>query len=224
MRALANGALRAVVLIVGLTTAADGSEIQAEAELDSASMRCDGEVFTVTTGKLERQWSWSKAGWRTTAITDLASGHRWPLVDRNEGADWQIPGLDGEGQLMSVTANESTDEGFTSPHLEVVSTVHYPEVDIDLQHIVWIYPDAPGLRTQIRLRSGANHRSATRDRPTIRVIRGSAFDAAPTQAVGDSGIVALVDHGRTRGRAKDRGIRPAGALLHWGVLVGLAGP
>ena len=54
---------------------------------------------------------------------------------------------------MSVVVKPDDDEGFSGKHLEVVSTIRYLEAKLEVQHVVWAFPDAPGLRTQLRVKA-----------------------------------------------------------------------
>ena len=70
--------------------------------------------------------------------------------------DWDLPGAIGgksQAELVSVTIKTDDDEGFTGKHLEVVSTIRYPQAKLEIQHVVWAFPDAPGLRVQLRARA-----------------------------------------------------------------------
>ncbi|MGC1480784.1 MAG: hypothetical protein WA771_09795 [Chthoniobacterales bacterium] len=174
--------LRLLLVLLSLlaTFSTLNAEIQREADLDAATMRCDGTNLTISTGAVERRWTWSDRGWTTSHLEVLPSGKSWQLAAENGEADWEIPGIDGPAELISVTATQSTDEGFTTPHLEVISTIHYPESDFHLQHVVWAYPNAPGLRTQLRLRRGDSHVITDDPAPTIRVIKGEQEESNVT--------------------------------------------
>ena len=140
------------VAILPLASGARAADIEKEARFKSAAMACDGSTLTIGTGKVTREWSWSGKGWLTSNVAHVDSGKVWPLVDTSRTADWQLPGVAADAELVSVTARESDDEGFTSRHLEIVSTILYPTSGMAIQHVVWAYPDAPGLRTQLRLK------------------------------------------------------------------------
>lgn len=141
-----------------------------------ANMRFDGEELTISTGLVERQWSWTGKGWLTSSLKDLASGKNWPLVESARETDWELPGIKGQADLVSVTARESDDEGFTSTHLEVTSTIHYPEDGLMLQYVIWAYSDAAGLRTQLRLKKENGDLIVSGKFPELRIDEGSDLE------------------------------------------------
>ncbi len=178
MQRIAGALVAAMLGPCGL--AATGTDriagIQKEASFGSSVMTCDGKTLSVGTGKVQREWSWTRRGWQTVRVSHLESGTDWPLVSGAESADWDVPGTSDDAVLVSVSARQSDDEGFTSPHLEVVSTVRYEQSGMEVQHVIWAYPDAPGLRTQLRLKrteafsgEGAGRANA------FEVLQGKAF-------------------------------------------------
>lgn len=121
------------------------------AQLGTARVNGAGDLLTVSTGRVERRWRWTGHGLVTVALTGV------PLRPAPAHAcDWDLPGaLDdaSAATLVSVTVRTDDDEGFSSPHLEVVSTVRYEAAKLEVQHVVWALPGAPGLRTQLRARA-----------------------------------------------------------------------
>jgi hypothetical protein len=117
-------------------------------------MRFDGAVLQVSTGAVERQWKLTPHGLATMTVKDLATGRVYggqPATD----CDWSLPDLTGEraaAKLTDLTAAASDDQGFTSEHLQVVSQWEYPAAGLAVQHVVWAYPGAAGLRTELRLK------------------------------------------------------------------------
>jgi hypothetical protein len=129
--------------------------LAAAGTLGAASVRCGTNEMTVSTGVIERTWKWTGRGLVTTGLRDLRSG-----VERAKAparaCDWDLPGLLNDatpGVLIGSTVRESDDEGFSGRHLEVVNTIHYEKARLEVQHVVWVFPGAPGLRTQIRARA-----------------------------------------------------------------------
>ena len=57
------------------------------------------------------------------------------------------------GVLVGVTARVDDDAGFSSKHIEVVSTVRYEQAHLEVQHVVWAFPGVPGLRTMLRVKA-----------------------------------------------------------------------
>ena len=107
-------------------------------------------MLSVDTGRFVREWRWCGNGFSTTAVRVPGTG-----VERlgdAAGCDWQLP--DGSepdvAVLRSLTACESDDEGFTHSHIRVTAVIDYPSCGWSVAFEVWCYPDAPGLRTQLR--------------------------------------------------------------------------
>ena len=127
-----------------------------KAQLGSARVRTKNDLLEVTTGRVTRRWNWTAAGLVTVSFRDELSGKEWAKPQPARACDWDLPGAIGNearGELVSLTANTNNDEGFTSQHLQVISTVRYPQAKLELQHIIWVYPNATGIRTQLRVRA-----------------------------------------------------------------------
>ncbi|MBT7303937.1 MAG: hypothetical protein HN849_30675, partial [Victivallales bacterium] len=123
----------------------------------STARLCDG-ALTIGTGKMERTWRWTGDGFSSVALRDLSSGAEWAGDAAN--ADWRLPGwrdANPPAELVSVTAGEDSDEGFTSPHLAVVAEMLYPAAKLRLRFTVWAYPGAMGLRTQLEVQALAGY-------------------------------------------------------------------
>jgi hypothetical protein len=126
------------------------------AQLGPARARTENAMLEVTTGKVARRWKWTGAGLITVSFRDEQSGKEWAKPQQARASDWNLPGAigdDAQGELLSMTASANDDEGFTSNHLQVVTTVRYQKAKLELQHIIWVYPDATGIRTQLRVRA-----------------------------------------------------------------------
>ncbi|NOU35786.1 MAG: hypothetical protein HOO88_03315 [Kiritimatiellaceae bacterium] len=120
-----------------------------------AKVQTQDNGLIVSTGKVERRWMWTGGGFTTVSLKDLKSGKEWISAKTGAASDWQIPGINETvGQLVSLTAEESTDEGFTSPHLNVQAEIAYPVSGKTVRYRIWAYPDAPGLRTQVGVKGG----------------------------------------------------------------------
>ncbi|MFO1523670.1 MAG: NPCBM/NEW2 domain-containing protein [Kiritimatiellia bacterium] len=129
--------------------------LAAAGTLGAASVRCGTNEMTVSTGVIERTWKWTGRGLVTTGLRDLRSGVQRAKAPAR-ACDWDLPGLLNDstpGVLIGSTVRESDDEGFSGRHLEVVNTIRYEQARLQIQHVVWVFPGAPGLRTQIRARA-----------------------------------------------------------------------
>lgn len=140
-----------------LCAAATGAAISPlRQELGSAMVVGDANGFSVSTGEVRRTWRWTGHGLATTAFDDLKGGResapRVPVV----ACDWDLPGAitdASHAEWVSLVAHAGDDDGFSNRHLEVISTVRYPEARLEVQHVVWVFPDAPGVRTQLRVKA-----------------------------------------------------------------------
>ena len=140
-------------LVMGTTIAANAGP--ALAELGTARANVQSNTLTVTTGVIEREWRWTGQGLATTGIRDLRSGKQW-AIKPSRACDWDMPGALGDttpGVLVSTEARVADDDGFVNKHVEVVSTVRYEAQHLEVQHVVWAFPGAPGLRTQLRVKA-----------------------------------------------------------------------
>ena len=124
--------------------------------LGKASVLVKDNDLTVSTGRMSRTWTWNKHGLQTTSLKDLASGRDYAVKTPARQCDWDLPGAIGDtaaAKLVSVTAREDDDSGFSTKHIEVVATIRYPLAKLEIQHVVWAFPDATGLRTQLRVKA-----------------------------------------------------------------------
>jgi hypothetical protein len=123
--------------------------------LGKAQARVAGAILTVTTGRIVRDWTWTGKGLVTTAMTD--EFHKVYATGKLAHAcDWELPGILDVGsaaELVSIDAHVSNDEGFSNQYLEVITTIRYPVAKLEFQHVIWAFPDAPGLRVQLRVKA-----------------------------------------------------------------------
>lgn len=147
-----------LALLVGTgASAADLSNYDLDAQLDEAYVRTQDEQLIAGTGTVERRWRWVNNGLQTCELKNLAAGKEWVTASPFDTADWCYTTLtDGDGRLVSLTAQSSDDEGFAPKHLELVAEVEYDQVAV--QYIVWVYPGADGFRTQLKIRRTVDER------------------------------------------------------------------
>lgn len=120
--------------------------------LHQASAWTDGLRLFVSTGRVQRVWRWTEAGLAPDALTELSTGRRW--VQSSLACAWQWPdGAEPAGAVLrAMSADVGDDEGFTSEHLRVTVEIDYPGCGMRLVMVVWAYPGANGLRTQMGAR------------------------------------------------------------------------
>ncbi len=155
--------------------------------LRNAHATFDNGVLTITTGELARTWRWTGKGFVTTSLRDETTGREWARAEPALPCDWLLPGFANENpdaELTHVSAAVSDDEGFTSEHIEVVASMDYPDANAKVLFVVWVYPDSPGIRTQLRImRTGEYGGKPTR--ATLRVDHAPvAFGDAQRRAIG----------------------------------------
>ncbi|MGQ1784461.1 hypothetical protein [Saccharicrinis sp. GN24d3] len=128
-------------------------------KFENAVVKTGGDKLIVSTGKVERVWKMTDAGLRTVSFRDYKNGEIPTVQPEGIEADWAYFGLiDGntKGKLISLTAKKSNDENFTSDHIEIVAEFNYPQVESAVKYVIWAYPDAPGIRTQLYIKGKAD--------------------------------------------------------------------
>lgn len=152
-----RSAVQALVIILSVT----GLKAQTlpsgyKKSLGEACVFVDNDRITARTGKIERTWQWNDAGLVTVSIKDLKSDRERAKINPQITCDWDLPKAitptSGAG-FVSFEVRESDDDGFTRPHLEAITHLRYDSARLEVQHVVWIYPDAPGIRTQLRIKA-----------------------------------------------------------------------
>ena len=115
-------------------------------------MAFDGQKLTVSTGRVSREWQVTNHGLATTRL-QFGDSKQWAETSPSDtNCDWSLGDL-GDGQLVSLSAQQENDEGFTDDHLQVVAELEYPASHIAVRYVVWAYPNATGLRTQLQLKA-----------------------------------------------------------------------
>ena len=123
--------------------------------LGHAKVEISRRRILVSTGKMERVWHWTSTGLATLSLRDQVTGKEW-AAQPSHRCDWDLPGAPTNGvrgELVGSAVHVSDDDGFVEKHLELVSTIRYEQAGLEVEHVVWAFPDAPGLRTQLRVRA-----------------------------------------------------------------------
>ena len=124
--------------------------------LGSARVWVDNNTLTVSTGKMQRKWILTQTGLLTTSVKDMKTGVEWAKPNHSVNCDWNLPGAitnATRGTFVSLNVRESDDDGFINSHLEVVSQFLYDSARLEIQYVVWVFPGAPGVRTQLRVKA-----------------------------------------------------------------------
>ncbi len=127
--------------------------------LGNAVAAFDGQTLSVSTGLMQRSWRWTGRGFVTVELTNLTTGRSW-CHEPARACDWVLPGQaddNGAAELTGIAATVGDDEGFTAEHIEAIASMDYPEAAQQVQLVVWVYPDSPGIRTLLRTRAMAGY-------------------------------------------------------------------
>jgi hypothetical protein len=137
--------------VQGICTPADRS-----ADYKNARVIYRNNRLIVSSGKIERTWEWTGKGFLTTSIRNQVTGKEYAMESGKFKCDWDLPGSltdSSAAELEDLKISEDDDEGFTTRHLQVISTIRYPDAKLEVQHVIWIFSDAPGIRTQLRIKA-----------------------------------------------------------------------
>jgi hypothetical protein len=144
------------ILLISLQTQAQTLPSGLIKKMKQASVVVVGDTIIAYTGKIERKWCWNNKGLLTTSIKDISLNKEWAKPTTEIACDWNLPGAignDTKATFVSLDVHESTDDGFSSPHLELITSLRYESARLEVQHVVWLYPNAPGIRTQLRVKA-----------------------------------------------------------------------
>jgi hypothetical protein len=154
--------LSAVIGLFTIAMAANAAPAQVPADgslaLGAASSKFNNGRLVVSTGRIERTWILTGHGLKTVSIKDLQSGKEYGLLSGKCLSDWDLPGAITDTSLARVadfSVSVSDDDGFTNRHILAVTTLEYPNARLMVRHVVWAFPDAPGIRTQLQVKAMA---------------------------------------------------------------------
>ena len=139
--------------------AKDFDSFVVEQNLQSAFVRVDGDQLIANTGKVERRWKPGKAGLLTSDLIHLGSNKNWADLQAGYESDWEYQNFTGKGELVSLHADISDDEGFTNQHIQLIAEFHYAKLAV--KYIVWVYPNSEGFRTQLKVKKRGSLGSKT---------------------------------------------------------------
>jgi hypothetical protein len=126
--------------------------------LDNAFVLTQNNRLIVSTGKVERTWQLTEAGFVTSEFKNLTTGEYSSSTNCKLKADWSYYGLidtNTRGKLVNLSAHKANDNGFTSDHIEIVAEFEYPDVESAVKYVIWAYPNASGIRTQLYIKGKA---------------------------------------------------------------------
>ncbi|WP_289062186.1 hypothetical protein [uncultured Zobellia sp.] len=123
--------------------------------LHGAKATFKNKVLRVTTGKVERTWEWSGSGFKTISFKNTRSGKEWCMEKSPYDSDWNLPTKienASPARLIAVEGITTDDEKFTTEHILVTALVRY-DSGIELNYLVRVYPNAPGIWTALEVRA-----------------------------------------------------------------------
>tara|TARA_R110002051_G_scaffold325487_2_gene428177 strand:+ start:884 stop:2953 length:2070 start_codon:yes stop_codon:yes gene_type:complete len=126
-----------------------------DVRLQDARVLTNGNKLVVSTEYFKRVWQYTNHGFMTVSITSPENKKEWITQDHPFKTDWSLPGLIDSHvgcKLSRLTANIGNDDGYTSEHIEVVAEMAY-DTGVLLRYIIWVYPNSPGIRTQIQVKA-----------------------------------------------------------------------
>ena len=129
------------------------SSVQKQKYEDAYSI-FDGKTLEIGTNNIKRTWKLADYGLVTKGIFDIKNSKQWVNLE-NSVCDWEYSGVidrNSKAELLSYTAVEDNDSGFTSKHLRVELEFYYPEVETYLKYQIRAYPGATGLYSNISLK------------------------------------------------------------------------
>ena len=129
-------------------------EAEVEKNWNNCKVSFKGKELCVNTGKFERIWELNSQGLVTKSLRNVVSGKQW-VNTSNSVCDWAYFGLidqNSRAKLLSVKATESTDSGFTSPHILVEAEFEYTELETFVKFEIRVYPNAEGVFTRVALK------------------------------------------------------------------------
>ncbi len=115
-----------------------------------------GDTLIASTGNVERKWILNKQGLRTVSLKDLLIDKEWCKPETEITCDWNLPGAINNAttaEFVSLNVQKANDDQFINDYLEVITQFRYDSARLELQHVVWVFPDASGIRTQLRVKA-----------------------------------------------------------------------
>lgn len=129
---------------------------QIKKDLERATVVISGDTLITSTGNIERKWVLNEQGLRTVSLKDVSTNKEWCKPEKELKCDWNLPGAIGnetKAEFVSLNIRKANDEQFINDYLEVITQFKYDSARLELQHVVWVFPDATGIRTQLRVKA-----------------------------------------------------------------------
>lgn len=127
-----------------------------QAELGSSRAEWDGSRLCICTGEIMRAWTLTPQGLQTCEFGSMSGERLLPELESTMPAcDWHIRSVTDreDPELVDVRLRQVADSFFTSDHIEVIAEFAYSGVGLGLRYVVWVYPGAFGIRTQLHVKA-----------------------------------------------------------------------
>jgi len=185
-----------------------------EKKLGDAFVKFSGNILEVSTGKISRKWEWRGSGFATVEmIAGSLKYGRGLTNDYRAGADsdYNIFGLTAGAKAVLRSADARIDEDtMSSPHIEIELISEYPQLQICVKYVIWVYPGANGLRTQLFVKSFGDYKPAANCGESITEtveFCTAEFNAAKFNAVSRIKAAGYYNDTQNRNRAETEIIR-----------------
>ncbi len=125
------------------------------AQFDNAFVRTKGNILHVETGHVARDWKWTGHGLVTVDFKNQKTGTRWTQPNPQFNSDWNFPGFIEDNttcELVSLSAGPVRFSPWTGDHVRVVAEMVYPAAKLQIKYEIWVYPNSPGVRTQVSVK------------------------------------------------------------------------
>jgi hypothetical protein len=145
-------------MIIYYSVCSQGSNIPKDREVEYKNARVvyKNNKIIVSTGRIERTWEWTGTGLLTISIKNQVTGKEYANKSGSYRCDWDMPAAINDSSFAEfddLEISENDDEGFINRHLQVIATINYPEAKLKVQSLIWVFPGAPGIRTQLRIKA-----------------------------------------------------------------------
>lgn len=138
-------------IFIGYTSS--GSFSGNRMKLGNAEVIITKEKIEINTGIVKRTWRLTQEGLKSSEL--ILSGSKNVINEKSLLGCWNL----GDSQLIldftTVELKKDNDQGFTNNFLKVIVNGQYQKSPIAFKYEIWVYPDAPGIRTQLFLKKNS---------------------------------------------------------------------
>jgi hypothetical protein len=118
----------------------------------SARTEYTGNTLTVETGAIKAEWVRTDQGLSCRRIENSETGKSWERESARL-CDWDLYDPAETAVFNGIDTRIAENDFFNGDNLETTVRFTYPSLKVELEYLINAYPDAPGLRTFIRLKA-----------------------------------------------------------------------